>query len=148
MNNTFKLTIGLLGIGIVVLNLLYIFNKDSVSIYYTSFMGDNPQNSTKNVTVNLEKWMVFATNNNPNYAFITPLTAKIISKTLGYKSLIFLVGNSTTWETERKQRIVRNALEEAGARIVYIECPPSYTVAVSQIVRIFAAYLPVMTLGS
>lgn len=76
------------------------------------------------------------------YTFYTPITAASW-KRAGYETIVVFVGDFTHPNIlTGRLNLSRNYLKRVGAYIVDIQCNASYAVKLSQLVRLFAGFLP------
>jgi hypothetical protein len=76
------------------------------------------------------------------YTYYTPITAASWRR-VGYETIVVFVGdfNKTNVLTARLN-LSRTYLKHVGAHIVDVQCNESYSVKLSQLVRVFAGFLP------
>ena len=76
------------------------------------------------------------------YTFYTPITAASWNR-IGYETIVVFVGdfNKPNVMTPRLN-LSRNYLKRVGAQIVDVQCNESYSVKLSQLVRVFSGFLP------
>ena len=76
------------------------------------------------------------------YTFYTPLTAASW-KRIGYDTIAVFVGDFTKANVlTPRLNLSRNYLKHVGAHIVDIQCNESYSIKLSQLVRVFSGFLP------
>lgn len=76
------------------------------------------------------------------YTFYTPITAASWTRA-GYESIVVFVGDfSKPGVLSPRLNLSRNYLKRVGAHIVDLQCNESYSVKLSQMVRLFAGFLP------
>jgi hypothetical protein len=76
------------------------------------------------------------------YTFYTPIIA-LSWKRIGYETIVIFVGDFTLPNVlTSRLNLSRNYLKHVGAYIIDIQCDSSYSIKVSQLVRIFAGFLP------
>ena len=76
------------------------------------------------------------------YSFYTPITAASW-KRVGYESIVFFVGDFTLPNVlTTRLNLSRTYLKHVGANIIDIQCNLSYAIKLSQLVRVFAGFLP------
>ena len=77
-----------------------------------------------------------------SYSFYTPITAAAW-KRVGYEAIVVFVGDFTRPNTfAARINLSRTYLKHMGAYIIDLQCPSEYAVKVSQLVRVFAGFLP------
>jgi hypothetical protein len=76
------------------------------------------------------------------YAFYTPLTAASW-KRIGYETIVVFVGDFLKPNVlTARLNLSRNYLKHVGAHIVDLQCNESYSIKLSQLVRVFSGFLP------
>jgi hypothetical protein len=76
------------------------------------------------------------------YTFYTPITAASW-KRAGYETIVVFVGDFTRPNVlTGKLNLTRNYLKHIGGHIIDVQCDASYAVKLSQLVRLFAGFLP------
>ena len=76
------------------------------------------------------------------YTFYTPITAASWTRA-GYISIVVFVGDFTkAGVMTPRLNLSRNYLKRVGAHIVDLQCNESYSVKLSQMVRLFSGFLP------
>lgn len=84
----------------------------------------------------MNRFVVLASDLNPNYTFFVPLTAEAWQR-FGYRPLVILVGSAAEW---RKNERANTALRymPMGAKVVFIEIPGRSTATTAQLARLYA----------
>lgn len=83
---------------------------------------------------------ILATDTNHDYAFFAPLTCALWSTRMGYRPLLFLVGDVTTWMGDLRLRLAVEGCRRFGAEIVFTgEFNGFATSTIAQVSRLFAA---------
>ncbi|CAF1064930.1 unnamed protein product [Adineta steineri] len=76
------------------------------------------------------------------YTFYTPITALSWNR-VGYEAIVVFVGDFKKPNVLTKRlNLSRNYLKSVGAHIVDFQCNESYSIKLSQVVRVFAGFLP------
>lgn len=76
------------------------------------------------------------------YTFYTPLTAASWQR-IGYDAIVVFVGDFKKPNVlTPRLNLSRNYLKHVGAHIVDIQCNESYSIKLSQLVRVFSGFLP------
>jgi hypothetical protein len=76
------------------------------------------------------------------YTFYTPLTAASWQR-VGYDAIAVFVGDFTKPNVlTARLNLSRNYLKHVGAHIVDIQCNESYSIKLSQLIRVFSGFLP------
>ena len=76
------------------------------------------------------------------YTFYTPLTAASWQR-IGYDAIVVFVGDfSKPNVMTPRLNLSRNYLKHVGAHIVDVQCNESYSIKLSQLVRVFSGFLP------
>ena len=76
------------------------------------------------------------------YTFYTPLTAASW-KRIGYESIVIFVGDFTKpGVMSARLNLSRTYLKEVGGHIIDLQCNESYSIKLSQLVRVFSGFLP------
>ena len=76
------------------------------------------------------------------YTFYAPIVVASW-KRLGYDSIVYFVGDFTQRNVSvERLNSTRTLLKRLGAQIVDVQCPESYSVKVSQMIRVFSGFLP------
>ena len=120
--------------------------------FVISFLGTNithrwyPENSSINVTVpSNRRFAIFGCSIHSKvqaYTFYTPITASSW-KRAGYEAIVVFVGDFTQKDVlTSRLNLSRNYLKHVGAHIIDVQCNASYATKVSQLVRVFAGFLP------
>jgi len=88
-------------------------------------------------------FVVMAANTVVKYCFYIPVSALIWKERYGYEGIILLIGEEQKWKSEPHLQIILKYLNIFGVPYVYIlDTPDTYSTSLSQLARIFAAYLP------
>ncbi|CAF3454860.1 unnamed protein product [Rotaria sp. Silwood1] len=103
--------------------------------------------STQQSTDNIRKFAVFASSIHSelrSYIFYTPITAAAWQR-IGYDVIVIFVGDFTTNNNDRslsKQlNITRTLLKRLDVHVIDFQCNSSYSIKISQLVRIFTGFL-------
>jgi hypothetical protein len=76
------------------------------------------------------------------YTFYTPLTAASW-KRIGYETIVVFVGDFLKPNVlTARLNLSRNYLKHIGAHIIDLQCDESYSIKLSQLVRVFSGFLP------
>jgi len=76
------------------------------------------------------------------YTFYTPLTAASWQR-VGYDAIAVFVGDFTKPNVlTARLNLSRNYLKRVGAHIVDVQCNESYSIKLSQLIRVFSGFLP------
>jgi hypothetical protein len=76
------------------------------------------------------------------YTFYTPITAASW-KRIGYEAIVVFVGDFLKPNVlTPRLNLSRNYLKHVGAHIVDVQCNESYSIKLSQLVRVFSGFLP------
>jgi hypothetical protein len=76
------------------------------------------------------------------YTFYTPITAASWQR-IGYNVIVVFVGDFTKSNVMTPRlNLSRNYLKHVGAHIVDLQCNESYSIKLSQLVRVFSGFLP------
>ncbi|UJR31962.1 hypothetical protein I4U23_019435 [Adineta vaga] len=76
------------------------------------------------------------------YTYYTPITAASWQR-IGYEVIVLFVGDFKKPNVlNHRLNLSRNYLKRIGAHIVDVQCNESYAVKISQLVRVFAGFLP------
>ena len=76
------------------------------------------------------------------YAFYTPIIAASW-KRVGYETIVIFTGDfSQPNSLTARMNTSRSYLKRLGAHIIDVQCPSAYAVKISQLVRVFAGFLP------
>ena len=76
------------------------------------------------------------------YSFYTPITAASW-KRVGYETIVIFVGDFTLLNVlTARLNLSRTYLKYVGANIIDVQCNVSYAIKLSQLVRVFAGFLP------
>ena len=76
------------------------------------------------------------------YSFYTPITAASW-KRVGYETIVIFVGDFTLPNVlTARLNLSRTYLKYVGANIIDVQCNVSYAIKLSQLVRVFAGFLP------
>jgi hypothetical protein len=115
------------------------YRSDNFTLNYT----DNitlKQNITSN-----RRFAIFACSiHSPThaYSFYTPVTAASW-KRIGYETIVIFLGDFTLPNVlTSRLNLSRTYLKHVGAHFIDIQCNSSYAVKLSQLVRVFAGFLP------
>jgi hypothetical protein len=91
------------------------------------------------------RFVIFACSIHSNvqaYIFYTPITASSW-KRVGYEAIVVFVGDFTLPNVlTSRLNLSRTYLKYVGAHIIDIQCNSSYAIKLSQLVRVFAGFLP------
>ena len=123
-------------------------NFRSPSIAETSSIAANQTVSiAENRTLSLpsRRFAIFACSIHSStqaYIFYTPITAASW-KRIGYETIVVFVGDFTLPNVlTARLNLSRSYLRHGGAQVVDIQCDSKYAVKLSQLVRVFAGFLP------
>jgi hypothetical protein len=76
------------------------------------------------------------------YTFYTPLTAASWQR-VGYQAIVVFVGDFTKPNVlTGRLNLSRNYLKHVGAHVIDVQCNESYSIKLSQLVRVFSGFLP------
>jgi hypothetical protein len=76
------------------------------------------------------------------YSFYTPITASSWSR-VGYETIVFFVGDFTLPNAlTPRMNLSRTYLKYVGAHVIDIQCNSSYSIKLSQLVRLFGGLIP------
>jgi hypothetical protein len=76
------------------------------------------------------------------YTFYTPITAASWQR-VGYEPIVVFIGDFTKVNVlTPRLNLSRNYLKHIGAHIVDLQCNESYSIKLSQLVRVFSGFLP------
>ncbi|CAF5076788.1 unnamed protein product, partial [Rotaria sp. Silwood1] len=122
----------------------YIKTISSSTFVSTSSLSSTEKNLSKNT---IRKFVVFASSiysELRSYIFYTPITAAAWQR-IGYNVIVIFVGDFTTTNNDRsllKQlNITRNLLKRLGVYVIDFQCHRSYSIKISQLVRMFAGFI-------
>jgi hypothetical protein len=79
-----------------------------------------------------------------SYIFYTPIVAAARQR-IGYRVIVIVVGDfrsNLSIETLTQSNLSRTILEQLSVHIIYFQCNQTYSVKISQLVRIFVGFLP------
>ncbi|CAF3673230.1 unnamed protein product [Adineta steineri] len=77
------------------------------------------------------------------YAFYAPLTAASWQR-IGYQPIVIFVGDFKKLNVlTGRLNLSRNYLKHLGAHVLDFQCPESYSIKLSQLVRVFSGFLPI-----
>lgn len=103
-------------------------------------------NDTKLLLNKSRRFAVFSTSIHSkfrSYIFYTPITAAAWQR-LGYEVIVIFVGDFTHNSSQYFQaqlNLTEAFLERLNVHIIYFQCDKSYSIKISQLVRIFTGYL-------
>jgi len=76
------------------------------------------------------------------YTFYTPLTAASWQR-VGYEAIVVFVGDFTKPNVlTARLNLSRNYLKHIGAHVLDVQCNESYSIKLSQLLRVFSGFLP------
>ncbi len=105
-----------------------------------------PSNETKLLSNKSRRFAVFSTSIHSklrSYIFYTPITAAAWQR-LGYEVIVIFVGDFTSNTSQLVQtqlNLTETFLQRLNVHIIYFQCDKSYSIKISQLVRIFVGYL-------
>jgi hypothetical protein len=119
-------------------------STENITLYNTDDLFKIPADQ-KIPTYPNRRFAIFACSIHSNvqsYTFYTPITAASW-KRAGYETIVVFVGDFTLPNVlTPRLNLSRNYLKHVGANIIDIQCNASYAVKLSQLVRLFAGFLP------
>lgn len=71
------------------------------------------------IGINLNKKVIFSTDDNPVYYFFMPIVSKLWTK-MGYHPHVFIVGNENMWMSNVQKQLVLNASLSMGADVTIL----------------------------
>lgn len=124
-----------------IINTVIIYRPENLSsnnAYTTSFEQQIPTFSNR-------RFVIFACSIHSKtqaYIFYTPIIAASW-KRVGYETVVVFVGDFTLPNIlTSRLNLSRNYLKHLGAFVIDIQCNSSYSIKLSQLVRVFAGFLP------
>ena len=117
--------------------------------FVISILGSNGSTrvntSNSSVVIHPRRFAIFACSIHSKvqaYTFYTPITASSWNR-VGYETIVVFVGDFTEKNVlTARLNLSRSYLKHLGAHIVDIQCTASYATKISQLVRVFAGFLP------
>lgn len=101
--------------------------------------------SNSSVVIQPRRFAIFACSIHSKvqaYTFYTPITASSWNR-VGYETIVVFVGDFTEKNVlTARLNLSRSYLKHLGAHVVDIQCNASYATKISQLVRVFAGFLP------
>ncbi|CAF3520140.1 unnamed protein product, partial [Rotaria sp. Silwood2] len=141
---------------VCIIGILVFYNVTNVTISWSNINIKNRSNFTISSprlpinaqlsTENIRKFAVFASSIHSkfrSYIFYTPITAAAWQR-IGYEVIVIFVGdftNNSNPTLSLQLNLTRSLLERLGVHVIDFQCDKSYSIKVSQLVRMFTGFL-------
>jgi hypothetical protein len=121
------------------------YPSENSTFNYTDDVFVIPSTEKISITSSNRRFAIFACSIHSKtlaYSFYTPITAASW-KRVGYETIVVFVGNFTLPNVlTARLNLTRTYLKYVGANIIDIQCNSSFAIKLSQLVRVFAGFLP------